>query len=221
MFSKTVFQENIGNYLFMFLILGQIVNFLMYIKMIKNIFAHYIFSSKLKHIKDKYCIQSNNDYRFNKDRDNLSFQNAIAYDKRKFGELFKLRVKQFHPIFSVFCSTDKNRIKNVLIGMMLFGIECDFALNAFFYSDDYISNSAEQGGSYDLIYSLTKISYSFLIGILLSYGCNIFAAHLEDGDEIDFNSESQTMKKFIRYQSIKKLLFAFFFLRLVYYFGIL
>ena len=53
--------------------------------------------------KYNYDNKNNNDYRYNKDKNNLNFQNAISYDKRKFMELFKLRVRQFHPIFSVFC----------------------------------------------------------------------------------------------------------------------
>ena len=74
----------------------------MYSIMSNNIFAKYIFSSELNK-KYNYDNKNNNDYRYNKDRDNLNFQNAISYDKLKFMELFKLRVRQFHPIFSVFC----------------------------------------------------------------------------------------------------------------------
>ena len=69
----------------------------------KDIAVIYKKPTPIQVVKYNYDNKNNNDYRYNKDRDNLNFQNAISYDKRKFMELFKLRVRQFHPIFSVFC----------------------------------------------------------------------------------------------------------------------
>ena len=54
--------------------------------------------------------------------------------------------------------------------------------NAFFYNDDYISNSRNQGGSYGLVYNITKIFNSLFVGILLSFGCKMFVVEFDIDD---------------------------------------
>ena len=54
--------------------------------------------------------------------------------------------------------------------------------NAFFYNDDYISNSSNQGGSYGLVYNITKIFNSLFVGILLSFGCKMFVVEIDIDD---------------------------------------
>ena len=54
--------------------------------------------------------------------------------------------------------------------------------NAFFDNDDYISNSSNQGGSYGLVYNITKIFNSLFVGILLSFGCKMFVVEFDIDD---------------------------------------
>ena len=48
--------------------------------------------------------------------------------------------------------------------------------NAFFYNDDYISNSSNQGGSYGLVYNITKIFNSLFVG------CKMFVVEFDIDD---------------------------------------
>ena len=103
----------------------------------------------------------------------MDYKNAKKKDSRKV--IIIWRSKHYHPFYIAFCEENEENIRNVAIGLLLIGIESDFAVGALFYSDKYISNSSNQGGTYDFIFSLYKILYSTALGIIVSYGCAIFA----------------------------------------------
>ena len=76
--------------------------------------------------------------------DDIDFQTAQIEDHRQFFPLLLWRIKHFHPIYVAFFSDSSASIKNVSISLLILGTECDFSINAIFYSDDYISNSSEK-----------------------------------------------------------------------------
>lgn len=109
-----------------------------------------------------------------------------------------------------FSNRSASIIKNVSISLLILGTECDFAINAFFYSDDYITNSSENGGKYDFLYSITKIIYSTLIGVLISLLCGMFSVNLSEDPKSKSPRKDAEERKMLQISKMKITLTIFY-----------
>ena len=92
--------------------------------------------------------------------DKLTFNEAIKLDKRGWFSMYFSILKLFHPIYSCFVDKEPEKIRLILIADFIFGISTDIAFNAFFYSDNYISNTYHSG--YDFLYEIPQSIFSSL-----------------------------------------------------------
>jgi len=104
-----------------------------------------------------------NDYELN----SLSFENALAYDKRTLFQYYFSLLRTKHPIIYLFNTIyDYNsRIIKFSIFLLLFTII--YILNALFYTEDSVHKIYENQGQYELKFFLRQILYSFLISQIL------------------------------------------------------
>ena len=104
-----------------------------------------------------------NDYELN----SLSFEKALANDKRTFLQYYFSLLRTKHPIIYLFNTIyDYNsRIIKLSIFLLLFSII--YILNALFYNQDSIHKIYENQGQYDFKFFLPKILCSFLISQFL------------------------------------------------------
>ena len=104
-----------------------------------------------------------NDYELN----SLSFEKALANDKRRFLQYYFSLLRTKHPIIYLFNTIyDYNsRIIKFSIFLLLFSII--YILNALFYNEDSIHKIYENQGQYDFKFFLPKILCSFLISQFL------------------------------------------------------
>ena len=100
-----------------------------------------------------------NDYELN----SFSYEEALMYDKRKPCEYYISLLKTKHPLIFSFVPT--NDYNTMIIKVCLFFLSfCVFyAVNALFITEDTIHQLYEDGGSYNFVYSLPQIVYSFII----------------------------------------------------------
>ena len=146
----------------------------------------------------------------------LPLGEAIEKDKRTFAYFFLYRVKKSHPIYLAFFARDDCSIKPVVISQLVFNIQLDLCVNALFYSDDYISNSTEKDGDYDIVYNIIKIMYSTAIGLCVSLVVNIFAVKFKKGDDVYKNIEDLEEKRMKQINKMILMIYIYFVLILLF-----
>jgi hypothetical protein len=98
----------------------------------------------------------------------LDYEEALNYDKRYFYQMYLGFLYQQHVIINTFFAEVFLELRAIKISFFIFGLEIGFFFNAFFYTDDYISDTYYNNGILDFFSSLPKSIYSFLVTILIS-----------------------------------------------------
>ena len=115
-------------------------------------------------IEDKQRIVNFNDFEMN----SFTYQEALKYDKREYIQYYKSLLKTKHPI--IFGFVPINDYNTMIIKVCLFFLSfcIYYAINAVFITDSTIHKLYEDGGSYNLIYSLPQIIYSFIFAHMIT-----------------------------------------------------
>jgi hypothetical protein len=162
--------------------------------------------AKLKNIsnKTKYTY---NDFEIN----TFSYEKAISYDKRTFCEYYISLLKTKHPIIFSFCPIkDYNTI---IIKSCIFTLSFSiyYTINFAFFDNDVIHKIYEEGGKYNILYFLPKISISFgishIIYIIIKF---LFLSErniLEVKIQPDLSRANDTAEKVKRNLVIKYIIF--------------
>ena len=115
---------------------------------------------------ETYNINVNdyNDYELN----DLSYTDAIKYDKRTFLKYYisLLKRKQI-IIFSFYTSNDYN-LKSIKISLLLFSFSMSVTINALFFTDEVMHKIYIDYGKYNFIYQLPQIIYSTIITSIIT-----------------------------------------------------
>ena len=121
-------------------------------------------SKKINKIEDKQNIVNFNDFEMN----SFTYQEALKYDKREYIQYYKSLLKTKHPI--IFGFVPINDYNTMIIKVCLFFLSfcIYYAINAVFITDSTIHKLFEDGGSYNLVYSLPQIIYSFAIAHIIT-----------------------------------------------------
>ncbi len=77
-----------------------------------------------------------------KDRESMPADEAIELDKRSFKIFFKTLLFTYHPIFNMFTVKSLMLLSTLRIAQLFLYISLTCALNAIFYTDDYIESTA-------------------------------------------------------------------------------
>jgi len=120
-----------------------------------------------KSINIKEKIKSILEYK-NDEKNSLSYDLAIQYDKRTYCEYYISLLKAKHLlIFSFFTSDDYNS-RIIKYELFLINFVIYYTVNAFFFTEENIHQIYEEQGSFNFIYQLPKIIYSSLIPIIFN-----------------------------------------------------
>jgi hypothetical protein len=98
----------------------------------------------------------------------LNYEDALNYDKRSFSQMFLAFLYQQHAIINTFFAEIFLELRAIKISFFVFGLQINFFLNAFFYTDEYISDTFYNNGILNFFSSLPKSIYSFLVTIIIS-----------------------------------------------------
>ena len=121
--------------------------------------------SKTKDHLNNIIIKSNfNDYELN----NMSYQEAIIYDKRSCCGYYISLIKIKHPFYFGFCCINDYNVFIIKSSMFFLSFAICFAVNFFFFNEEIIHRLYELGGKYDILFFIPKISISFSIYHILT-----------------------------------------------------
>ena len=112
--------------------------------------------------------------------DNFDYENAIKYDKRSFLRIFFICLLSRESILNTFFFKSPLELQSIRLCLFLFSYSCDLALNAFFYSNQNISDRYHYNGPNlfwfsiinNLTISITSTLVSFLLVKFLSFLSN-------------------------------------------------
>ena len=152
-------------------------------------------NSKNKIVKYKY-----NDYEMN----SLCYEDSIEIDKRSYSQYYLSLLRIKHPlIFSFYTYNDYNS-KIIKICLFIFYFSLYFAVNALFFSDSTMHKIYEDEGSFNFIYQIPIILYSFLISNTINY----LLKYLSLSEKAILNLKNCKIKKIRKYKrQLKKCLF--------------
>ena len=111
--------------------------------------------------------------------DDMEFDDALAKDKRKFGECFVENLKEKQMIAFTFFAEDPIKIKIMKIILLILNINLYFVINGLFYSEEFITelyeiNDDEENFFSYIPRSLDKLIYTTIVSIIIGYIVELF-----------------------------------------------
>ena len=97
----------------------------------------------------------------------MDFYQAIHDDSRSFLRIYLAILIEEHIILNTFFTDAYLELRAIKLSFLIFSLEINFFLNAFFYTDEYISDVYHNDGVLDFFSSLPKSLYSFLVSLIL------------------------------------------------------
>ena len=104
----------------------------------------------------------------NDDYNEMNYEKALHKDNRTFLKILTAILIEEHIILNTFCTDVYLELRAIKLSFLVFSIEISFFLNAFFYTDEYISDTYHNNGVVDFFSSLPKSIYSFLVSLILA-----------------------------------------------------
>ena len=147
-----------------------------------------ILKSKKIEIKESKKIMKYNDDELN----NLQYKEALKKDKRGYWQYYISLLKTKHPLLFTFFTNNDYNSKIVKIDLFFLGFTICFAVNAVFFNDETMHKIYEEEGSFNFVYQLPQIAYSFLISVVLNTVLNLLA--LSEGLIIKFKKDKKKQK---------------------------
>ena len=151
-----------------------------------------------KRIK-KICFVDCSSKKYNENEINeMDFEDAIIYDKRKFCNMFWYTLKQKQSIINTFCVKNSFKPFSIKLLLLIFIFSCYFVINGFFYNDEYVSNKlkSNEDKSVDDYFndSIQRIIYTSLIGGLISFVIGmVFDVERKIQNEINKNKDNKIL----------------------------
>ena len=149
----------------------------------------------------------------NVELNDLSYNEAVIYDKRTFCQFYSSLIKEKHNFIFTFFNKDDYNPGLIKIDLFFVGLTMDYAVNALFFNDETMHKIYVDKGLFDFETQIPITIYSFLISTILSIPLSILG--LSNDKIIDFK-QNQT-KQGIKKQREKlifclKIKFAFYFI---------
>ena len=139
--------------------------------------------------------------------DNYDYDEAIKYEKRTYCRIFFILLIAKENILNIIFFNPPLELKPIRICLLIFCFSCDFALNAFFYLSDNISDRFHYTGIYKELYTLVNnltisLTSTIVSFILLSF----FETLSQSTGKIEnlFREQEDLLKKDINYKVTKK-----------------
>ena len=96
------------------------------------------------------------------DLQDMDYELAIICDKRSYFRMYWAFLVDAQIILGTFCTGNYLNLFVIKFSFFIFTFQICFFLNAFFYTDEYISNAYHNNGVLDFISGLPKSIYSFI-----------------------------------------------------------
>ena len=96
----------------------------------------------------------------------MDYEEAIIYDKRSFLKIYWSFLVDTQIILGTFCTDNYLNLFGIKFNCFIFTFQISFFLNAFFYTDEYISDAYHNDGVLDFITGLPKAVYSFVATLI-------------------------------------------------------
>ena len=159
----------------------------------------------LKNVKK---IMKYNDEELN----SLNYQNALIYDKRNYCEYYISLLKTKNNLIFSFCYSDDYNSKLVKIDLFFIEFTLIFAVNALFFDDSTMHKIYEDKGSFNFLYQLPQIIYSFFISSILNMILEFFALSEESILNLKDNKYARNLnQKVTKLNKILNIKFALYF----------
>ena len=97
---------------------------------------------------------------------NADYEEAIFYDKRGYLQMYWGFLVDTQIIFGTFCTDNHLDLFAIKLSFFIFTFQISFFLNAFFYTDDYISDAYHNDGVLNFITGLPKSIYSYVATLI-------------------------------------------------------
>ena len=96
----------------------------------------------------------------------MDYELAIVYDKRSFLRIYWAFLVDTQIILGTFCTENYLNLLVIKLSFFIFTFQISFFLNAFFYTDEYVSDAYHNDGVLDIITGLPKSIYSFIATLI-------------------------------------------------------
>ena len=100
---------------------------------------------------------------------NYNYNEAIIHDNRTIWRIFFIYLISKDNILNVIFINPPLELKSLRIIILIFTYSCEFALNAFFYLSNNISDNYHYKGTYKLLYSMINNAIISLVSTLVSF----------------------------------------------------
>ena len=100
------------------------------------------------------------------DLQDMEYEEAILYDKRSFLRMYWAFLIDTQIILGTFCTDSYLNLFVIKLSFFIFNFQIMFFLNAFFYTDEYISDAYHNDGVLDFVSGLPKSIYSFIATLI-------------------------------------------------------
>jgi len=107
---------------------------------------------------------------------NLDYEEAIIYDKRPYIKIYWGFLIDSQIILSTFFEENKFDLFVIKLSFLVFTFQISFFLNAFFYTDEYISDAYHNDGVLDFLSGLPKSIYSYIATLIITNLLRIFSS---------------------------------------------
>ena len=98
----------------------------------------------------------------------MDYEQAIIFDKRAYLKMFWGILVDSQIILGTFFTENYLHLFIIKLSFLVFNFEISLFLNAFFYTDEYISNAYHNDGVLDFFTSLPKSIYSSLVTLVIT-----------------------------------------------------
>ena len=98
----------------------------------------------------------------------MDYEYAIIYDKRPYLRIYWAFLVDNQIILGTFCTENYLHLFIIKLSFFVFTFQISFFLNAFFYTDEYISDAYHNNGVLDFISGLPKTIYSFVATLIIT-----------------------------------------------------
>ena len=146
-----------------------------------------------------------NDFEFN----NLSYKEALIFDKRTYLQYYFSLLKTKHPLIFTFYTNSDYNSKMIKIILFLFSFSLYFTVNALFFNDSTMHKINEDLGEYNFIYQLSNILYSTIISTFISMIIKYLSLSEKNILKIKYEKKDKNKKylEIIKYLNIKFIIF--------------
>ena len=117
-----------------------------------------------------------NDYEIN----NLSYEDALKYDKRNFFQYYWSLLKVGHICMFAFVPNNDYNSRIIKVCLFFFSFSLYITVNALFFTDETMHNIYVSEGKYNFLYQISQILYSTLISSGINFVIRLLAISQKD-----------------------------------------